>query len=221
MKSAVLGLVSAALLFSAGAAHAEVGKSDAPPEAFGHGGQFGLRVGFLFGYRMIFRYDESPYCRPYDTTKPPNEQAKSCGHGAPPATEIAVSYGLLDLLEPYMWLRLGLSGEEETNTDPVKILGIGTRLYTMSDSAFKIFIEPAIAYEFEGEGDNPDEVAIANDPNYDPDYSKDLIFHLGIGGQYDFHKNVGAFITGDVTAGVLRGIHSELGVQLGVQGRFP
>ena len=218
MKSAVFGLLSATLLFSAGAAHAEVGKSDAPPEAFGHGGQFGLRVGLIAGYRMIFRYDDSPYCRPYDPMKPESEQAKSCGHAAPLATEFALSYGLIDFLEPYVWLRLGLSAEEETNTQPVQILGLGTRLYTMSDSAFKIFIEPAIAYEFEGEGDHPDPLA---PPGYDPNYSKDLVFHLGIGGHYDFHKNVGAFIDGGVTTGVLRGIHSELEVQLGFQGRYP
>jgi hypothetical protein len=107
VKGAVLGLIFAALLFSTGTAYAaKVGESEAPPEAFGHGGQFGLRVGLVAGYRMIFRYDESAYCRPYDTTKPPNEQSKSCGHGAPLAMDLALSYGLFDSLEPYLWLRL-------------------------------------------------------------------------------------------------------------------
>ena len=34
-------------------------------------------------------------------------------------------------------------------------------------------------------------------------------------------ENVGAFLNGGVTTGIFRGIHSELEVQLGVQGRYP
>ena len=215
MKSALFGLPVAVLLLSASAAHAEEAAKD-EPKVFGHRGQGGLRVGLVGGYRMIFRYDDSPYCRPYDPAE--SEQPKSCGHTAPLALDFALSYALLDVLEPYLWLRLGLAGEEETDTDPVQILGIGTRLYTSSDSAFKVFLEPAIAYEFEGGGDNPDPAAPAD---YDPNYSKDLIFHLGVGPQYDFHENVGAFIDAGVTTGIFRGISSTLEIQLGVQGRYP
>jgi hypothetical protein len=221
VKSAIVGILSLGLLLSATTAYAEEpdeesAKGKAEDDTFGHFGQFGLRAGLLTGYRMIFRYDTSPYCREYDPME--SEQPKSCGHGAPLASEFALSFALLDFLEPFAWVRLGLGGEEQTDTDPVQIIGVGTRIYTMSDSAFKIFVEPAIAYEFEGGGGNRDPQVPAG---YDPDYSKDLILHLAIGPQYDFHQNVGVFLDGGITTGIFRGIHSMLELQLGVQGRFP
>jgi hypothetical protein len=215
VKRAVTFLLSALVLFSAGAARAEE-KDEAKEKDFGHGGQFGLRAGLVGGYRMIFRYDTSPYCRPYDAAEA--QQPKSCGHGAPLATELALSYGLVDFIEPYVWMRLGLSREDETDTDAVQILGLGARIYTMSDSAFKIFLEPAIAYEYEGGGGNPDAGVPAT---YDPEYQKDLLFHLAAGPHFDFHENVGAYLDAGLTTGIFRGIHSTLELHLGVQGRLP
>jgi hypothetical protein len=188
-------------------------------EDFGHMGQFGLRFGVVFGYRMVFRYDTSPYCREPDPMKAPKDQVKFCGHGAPLAGDLALSFGLLDMLEPYLWARLGFAEEPETNTEPVRIIGVGVRIYTMSDSAFKIFVEPAVAYEFEGGGDDPTWGQPV--PGYDPNYKKDIVFHLAAGPHWDFHKNFGAYADAGLTTGILRGIHSVLELQLGVQGRLP
>jgi hypothetical protein len=85
----------------------------------------------------------------------------------------------------------------------------------MSDSAFKIFIEPALAYEFEG-GNG----ALAFQANK-PVYKNDMLIHLAAGPQLDFAKYVGVFIDAGLTTGVLRAIHTELELQLGVQARFP
>lgn len=189
--------------------------SDADDD-FGHGGQFGLRVGLVPGYRMIFRYDTSPYCADYDPTKSNSDQLKFCGHGAPLAINFGLSYGLLDFFEPYVWFRLGLASEKKTNTAPVKLLGVGARLYTMSDSAFKIFVEPAIAYEFEGEADPP----LPRVGGYNPNYKRDLVLHFAAGPQIDLHKHFGLYATGGITAGVLRAIHSSLELEFGLQGRL-
>lgn len=206
VKRALLGLVSTLFLLAAPDAKA------AEEPDYGHMGQVGLRAGLVAGYRMVFRYDSSPFCREPDPSKEP---PKVCGHGAPLAADLGLSFGLLDMLEPYLWARFGLSREEETDTEPVQILGVGTRLYTMSDSAFKIFLEPAVAYEFEGGGDDP---AYAVN---DPDYSKDIVLHLAAGPHWDFHENFGAFANAGVSTGILRAIHSTLELQLGVQGRLP
>ncbi|MES1174090.1 MAG: hypothetical protein ABUL62_07150 [Myxococcales bacterium] len=187
-------------------------EKSAAKDSFGHGGQFGLRAGLVGGYNMIFRYDQSPLCAPPEAGKDPQ---KVCGHAAPLAFELAASYALLDFVEPYAFLRLGLGGETQTHTSPVKILGLGARVYTMSDSAFKIFIDPALAWELEG--------GTSDAAAYNPKavYKKDLLIHLGAGPQFDFSRYAGVFVDAGLTTGILRAIHTELELQLGVQARFP
>jgi len=184
-------------------------------DTFAHGGQFGLRVGLVGGYNMVFRYDDSPLCSPYDTSKSLADQQKFCGHAAPLAIDIAASFAPLDFLEPYIFTRLGLSGETQTDTLPVKILGAGTRIYTLSDSRFKIFIDPAVALEFEGGA------GTVSHPGYNPQYKNDLLLHLAAGPQFDLARYVGIFLDGGLTTGILRGIHTTLELQGGVQARFP
>ena len=189
--------------------------SPAANDAYGHRMQFGLRVGLVGGYNMVFRYDQSPLCGPYDTSKSLNDQQKFCGHAAPLALEIAASFALLDFLEPYLFARLGLTGESQTDTLPIKVVGAGARIYTMSDSAFKIFIEPALGYEFEGGA------GTVSHPGYAPQYKKDLLIHLAAGPQIDLARYVGLYLDAGLTTGILRGIHTTLELHGGVQARFP
>ena len=81
----------------------------AQKDHLGHGKQFALRVGLLAGYNMIFRYAESPLCAELEPDKPSKDQRKVCGHEAPLALDMAVSYSPLDSIEPYVFLRLGLT----------------------------------------------------------------------------------------------------------------
>src|SRR4051812_35165650 len=123
-------------------------------EKFGHGRQVGLRAGLTGGYRVIFRYDKSPFCHAPDPLKGDKDQQKFCGNGAPLALDLALSFGVFDFAEPYFWARLGLAGEASTNTKALTALGVGARIYTMSDSKFKIFVEPAIGMEIESGAGN-------------------------------------------------------------------
>jgi hypothetical protein len=191
----------------------EAASSESP--AYGHGRQFGLRAGIVGGYRMVFRYDKSPFCAKFDPKKSVKDQQKFCGHAAPFATELALSFAPIDSLEPFVFGRFGLGSEDETNTDPIVVVGAGLRAYTMSDSAFKVFIEPAIGMELEGGGDDP--LWQLNQP----DYKKDVVFHLAAGPQFDFAKNFGAFIDAGISTGILRAIHSNLEIQAGIQLRAP
>lgn len=184
-------------------------------EAFGHMGQLGLRAGLVLGYRMVLRYDSSPYCASPDPLKSAQDQRKFCGHGAPLAADFGLSFGLLDFFEPFVWARLGFGAEKQTDTKPIVIVGAGARIYTMSDAAFKIFIEPAVALELEnGRG------TLAWQAN-SPKYKQDFVFHLAAGPQLDFARHFGAYATGGVTTGVVRAIHTSLDLQIGVQGRYP
>jgi len=86
----------------------------------------------------------------------------------------------------------------------------------MSDSRLKIFIEPALAYEFEDGGNNP-----AWNQGLNPEYKKDLVFHLGIGPHFDFAKAFGAYADAGLDVGVLRSISAILFLNIGVQVRMP
>jgi hypothetical protein len=191
------------------------GTARAADDSFGHGRQFGLRAGLVAGYNMIFRYDQSPLCAAFQPDKQIKDQQKFCGHGAPLALDLALSFAPLDFVEPYVFMRLGLKREAETDTLPLKVLGVGARIYTMSDSRFKIFIEPALAWELEGGA------GTASFQLNRPQYKKDMIIHLAAGPELDLARYAGVFLDAGLTTGILRAIHTELELQLGVQARFP
>jgi hypothetical protein len=82
----------------------EDSKSPEDP-SYGHHFQFGLRAGLVGGYNMIFRYDKSPYCTGFDSNKAVKDQQKFCGHTAPLAVDVAISFAPLDFVEPYLFGR--------------------------------------------------------------------------------------------------------------------
>lgn len=210
------------------AGESAVTEGDSSEKDFGHGGQFGLRLGAVWGYRMVFRYPDSPFCSTPDTAKTVDDQQQFCGHGGPWALDAGLSFAPLDSIEPYVWGRVGLGGEDQTNTESVLILGAGVRIYTMSDAALKIFVEPAVGFELEGGADDAlyDPAAPGGwDPldraDYSPEYKRDLVFHLAAGPHWDFSENFGAYASAGLTVGVLRYIHASMELQLGVQARLP
>jgi hypothetical protein len=194
------------------------GGSEVADEDFGHGMQFGLRAGLTGGYRMVFRYDKSPFCRSPDPTKADKDEQKFCGHTAPLAIDLALSFAPLDFAEPYVWARFGLKGEPETNTESLIAFGAGARIYTMSDSKFKIFVEPAVGVEVEGGAGNEE---WQFESGSTPDYKTDFLFHLGVGPQYDFARAFGIYLHAGITTGVLRYIHTQLEISGGAQVRVP
>ena len=183
--------------------------SDDQGRGFPHGGQFSLRFGLVGAERIMSRYDSSPTCGLDDEGKP----KKFCGFGAPLALDLSIGFAPFSSLEPFAWARFGLASETTTHTQPLVALGVGARIYTASDSAFKFFIQPAVGWELEGGTDNH-----PPDPNIE--YKKDFLIQLLAGPQYDFAKNVGAYLGFGVTAGMLRAIQSWLEVDFGVQARF-
>jgi hypothetical protein len=195
----------------------ETGKED----DFGHRQQASLRVGLMLGYKMDFRYPHSPFCaETYDLNKSNEDQIKTCGFGAPPAMDLALGFAIIDSIEPFIFARFGLTGEERTATNPMFLLGAGVRIYTMSDSRFKIFFEPALAYDGSSASANST-TGPFNPRGFPLEYKKDLLFHLGIGPQYDFAKNFGVYINSGLDVGVLRSISATLLLHIGVQGRLP
>jgi hypothetical protein len=166
---------------------------------------------------MVFRYDPSPRCK--DPADDPDEPMKFCGFKEPLGIDLALSFAPLDALEPFIWARFGFSGTPQTNTNPVVLLGVGTRLYTMSDSMFKVFIQPAIANSVEGWAGDTRYTADVN--GFTPEYKKDLIVHLGVGLQVDVSPSVGFYANAGLTTGFLESLSSLLELNGGVQVRAP
>jgi hypothetical protein len=184
---------------------------------YDHSGQFNLRVSFVGGYRMFFRYPKSPYCTQPDLAKG-GEQQKLCGYGAPFALDVAAGFAPIAGLEPFLWGRFGLGKESKTDTKPLLILGGGVRIYTMEDSPIKVYLEPSIGVELEGSGGNPAWAPIGLDI---PEYKTDVIGRFVVGPQFEVSRNVGLYFAGGLTLGVLRAIHSTMELEAGIQARFP
>ncbi len=198
-------------------AASEPGEGD---RSFSHGGQVGLRVAFVTGYRMSFRYPDSPFCREPEPAKG-NDQQKFCGFGAPPALDVALGWAPIGFIEPFVWARFGLAGESPTNTQPAVQLGAGARMYATNDGPFKVFIEPAIGLGFEKGAGNDLWNNRTGFVTQTPVYKQDLLFHIGAGPQYDFSKGFGIYGQAGLTAGVLRSMSATMELHFGVQARFP
>lgn len=186
-------------------------KTDSGAATLGHKGQFHLRLAFGAAYRVMMRYDRSPLCS--TARDDDGNPVKMCGYGAPIMLDSSLGYGVSDGFEPFVWGRFGLKGESNTATAPLVVVGAGARFYSMGDQAFKFYVEPAVGLELEG---------AANDAAASTfQYKQDLLVRLGLGPQYDFSRNVGAFATAGLTVGMFRAIHTWLDLHLGVQARFP
>lgn len=185
----------------------------AKEEDFGHGFQFGLRSSFNAGYKVLFRFDDSPPCIiDGSDTQAGEEEKQVCGYATPPSVDLALSYALFDAIEPYVWVRLGLGEHPETFTEATRLVGVGMRVYTMSDSKLKLFFEPGLALELEG--------ATTDAPlgrNYDTDY----VVHGHFGLQYDFLEHLGLYASLGPNVSFVRAIATELEASVGIQGRAP
>lgn len=225
-----LGLATSFAALTAAAQPAEEGEgtaaaSDAAPVAapqdknYSHALQLGLRAGLLGGYRMVFRYDDSPLCVPPDFQKSFDDQQKFCGHMGPALVDVALSFAPLGGIEPFVMGRFGLVGESQTNTQPLKIVGVGARIYTRQKQALKIFVEPSLGIEFEDGAGAPEWTF---NGAFDPQYKTDVVFRAAVGPQFDFARGVGAYLqVFGMSVGVLRYIHATLEFGGGLQVRFP
>lgn len=202
----------------------------APDDNLGHHGQLNLRAEVLTGYEMLFRYDKSPRCAPYDYAKRPADQQKFCGFGSPPALGLAIGFSLIDAFEPFAFARFGLGNTaDRTNQGKMLQLGVGARLYTMSDSRFKIFFSPSIGVDLTS---GPVET-IGQGPNGSPggddraagvqneSFRTDILARLEIGPHYDFSRMFGAYLAGGLTFQMLRYLGASADVTIGVQMRAP
>jgi len=190
-----------------------------PDEGHGHGLQGGVRAAVVGGYRMVLRYEDSPFCSEPDFTKSLQDQQQFCGHLGPVMLDLAASFAPLASIEPFFMLRLGFSGESQTDTRPLKIVALGTRIYTRPNRSLKFFVEPSVGVEFESGAGDPD---FTYGGAFDPQYDTDVVFRAALGPQIDLARHVGFYaqIFG-MSVGVLRYLHATMEFGAGIQARFP
>jgi hypothetical protein len=182
--------------------------ADEPKEdPLNHDDQFGLRLGLTLPYKVNLLYDDSPPCG----TRNPVEEKKVCSIAAPVALDIAASYALSGTVEPFVWFRLGLGAETETSTEAATIVGAGLRLYTRSTARLKIYLQPALAAEFEGPT-----VSIPG-----RNWETDVVAQVHLGGQYDFTRNIGAYVSLGPSVAFVRAMSLAIEGSIGAQARFP
>lgn len=188
-------------------------------ESFSHFMQLGLRASLLGGYRMVFRYDESPFCAEPDFSESLDDQQKFCGHLGPAMLDLAVSFAPIGIIEPFAMVRLGLVGEGPTDTKPLRMVALGARIYSGSERALKLFLEPSLGLELEAGGGDPD---WSYNGAFEPQYSQDVVFRIALGPQLDLARNVGLYVQAfGMSVGILRYIHGTLEFGGGVQVRLP
>jgi hypothetical protein len=203
---------------------------ETPDENVGHHRQANFRAEFVTGYRMLFRYDKSPRCAPFDRTKSAADQQKFCGFGAPASVGVAIGFSFIDFFEPFVFARFGLANEaDHSNQGKLLQVGAGARLYTMSDSRFKIFFAPSLGLDLTSGPVDPIRAGAPGTPGTDDRaagvtgdaYRTDLLARLEIGPHYDFSRTVGAYAAGGLTFQMLRYLGASADLMLGVQLRAP
>src|SRR4030095_2231935 len=105
---------------------------------------------------------------------------------------------------PFIFGRFGLADEaDRTNQGKFVQVGVGMRLYTMSDSRFKIFFAPFLGLDLtKGPVEAASSTAPVGSPARDDStagvpstaYRTDVLAHLDIGPQYDISRAFGIYL---------------------------
>ena len=204
--------------------------SETPDDDLGHRNQLNFRAEFLTGYRMLYRYEPSPRCAPFNNAKSAADQQKFCGYGSAPAMGLAVGFSLVDFFEPFAFVRLGLANEAaQTNQGRLMQVGIGARLYTMANSRFKIAFTPWLGIDATTGPLEAIGSGTPGTPGYDDalakvkpgSYKTDVLAHFGIAPQYDFSRGFGVYVSGGLTFQMVRYLGASADVGIGIQARAP
>ena len=218
------GNAQAAAAAKAENAAATAPSSDAKAEdataSLGHQGQFDLRADFVTGYRMLFRYDQSPPCSPWNTAKIDLRPAEVLRGGDALSPGDCVGVLVVDFFEPFVFGRFGLSNESKTNSGAPVVLGAGARLYTMSEDRFKIFFSPWAAVDLTS-GPASNGADFAPYRSTAADYKTDFLLHIDAGPQFEFSRYIGVYASGGLTFGMLRYLSTNAELALGVELRAP
>jgi hypothetical protein len=163
---------------------------------------------------MVFRYDRSPYCHSPDPAKKFDDQLAVCGFVPPPGiggrSELSRSP---TGSSPTFWALRFRDRDANRHQAAAALRRRHSHLHD-GRRAFKIYIEPAIAFAAEGSAGNPTYAA------NNPEYKTDLVFHAGRA-RSTISKLVGIYLNAGIDVGVLRPINATILGNIGAQLRLP
>ena len=186
--------------------HAQEPALDQTSPEESHRGQFGIHAQIGSGYRGIFPYDNE-YCGS------PQEGADSdfCSNRTPLFLDLGLSYRVLDRLDVFLEMRLGLEsdfGVNEASDDGPRNrhYSPGLKIYFREGGSLKVFSTLQFVLDTTG---------------YEQTDDSDLAVKNITGIQIDPHRTVGVYFFFGETVGWSRWLRFEIEGGLGLQARFP
>lgn len=190
-----------------GAEPAQTEDDDEEEPAFSHKGQVGLHLQGVMGYRSIVTYDKE-YCG--DLKDNGSANSSTCYGRSPFGFDVGLGYGVLDILEVFLEMRLGVEhdiGINENMEGPRMLaLAPGVKAYLGRIGEMAFFSTVQLPIDF---------------TSFDQVDKNDFGVRNVNGLQLDLHRTFGLYVMFGEEVSWRRWLRFEIEAGLGVQARFP
>ncbi len=180
---------------------------DEEEPAFSHKGQVGLHLQGVMGYRSIVTYDEE-YCG--DLKDNGTANSSTCYGRSPFGFDVGLAYGVLDILEVLVEMRLGVEhdiGINQNMEGPRMVaLAPGVKAYLGRIGEMAFFSTLQLPIDF---------------TSFDQVDKNDFGVRNVNGLQLDLHRTFGLYVMFGEEVSWRRWLRFEIEAGLGVQARFP
>ncbi len=191
-----------------GAAPEEDADDDEEEPAFSHKGQVTLHLQGVLGYRSIVTYDEE-YCGDLKKDDGGGNSA-TCYGRSPFGLDVGLGYGVLDILEVFLEMRLGLErdiGATPNMEGPRTVaLAPGVKAYLGRIGEMAFFSTVQLPIDF---------------TSFDQVDKNDFGIRNVNGLQLDLHRTFGVYVMFGEEVSWRRWLRFEIEAGLGVQARVP
>jgi len=190
-----------------GAQAAQEEDDDQEEPAFSHKGQVGLHLQGVMGYRSIVTYDEE-FCG--DLKDNGSANSSTCYGRSPFGFDVGLGYGVLDILEVFLEMRLGVEHDIgiNANMEGPRMLALapGVKAYLGRIGEMAFFSTVQLPIDF---------------TSFDQVDKNDFGVRNINGLQLDLHRTFGLYVMFGEEVSWRRWLRFEIEAGLGVQARFP
>lgn len=176
------------------------GTSEEVDPGYSHQEQLGLRVGAGVPYVFAVKYGRGPEC-----DDPPGETF--CRRFGAVMLDLDLSFGVSPTVEITALVRLGLTEDRAASARPLAF-GLGVRGYGSPDAPVKMYFSGRIMLD----------VTSSDTPEWS---TVDVGGRGELGVQFDFLRQLGAYIQLGESLSFLRGLYFVTDFTAGLQGRIP
>lgn len=181
-------------------------QEDEDEPAFSHKGQVGVHLQGVMGYRSIVTYDEE-FC---GDLKDSGANRSTCYGRSPFGFDVGLGYGVLDILEVFLEMRLGVERDigTEPNMDGPRMVALapGVKAYLGRIGEMAFFSTLQFPIDF---------------TSFDQVDKNDFGLRNVNGLQLDLHRTFGLYVMFGEEVSWRRWLRFEIEAGLGLQARFP